>query len=52
MTIWVDAPLSPRTARWIAANFPVATDPLRDLGLRDASDQAIFAARALPTRLF
>ncbi len=44
MTIWVDAQLSPRIARWIAANFPVAAVPLRDLGLRDAADEAIFAA--------
>ena len=44
MTIWVDAQLSPRTARWIAANFPVAAAPLRDLGLRDAGDEEIFAA--------
>ena len=44
MTIWVDAQLSPRTARWIVTNFPVAASPLRDLGLRDASDEEIFAA--------
>ena len=44
MTIWVDAQLSPRTARWIAITFPVASAPLRDLGLRDACDEEIFAA--------
>ena len=44
MTIWVDAQLSPRTARGIATNFPVAAAPLRDLSLRDASDEEIFAA--------
>ena len=33
----MDAQLSPRTARWIADNFPAAAVPLRDLGLRDAS---------------
>ena len=44
MTIWVDAQLSPRTARWIAANFPVAAVPLREIGLRDAGDEEIFAA--------
>ncbi len=44
MTIWVDAHLSPRTARWIEASFPVAAAPLRDLGLRDAGDDEIFAA--------
>lgn len=47
MTIWVDAQLSPRTARWISAHFPVVALPLRELGLRDASDdQIFFAARA------
>ena len=44
MTIWVDAQLSPRTARWIAAHFPVQAAALRDLGLRAANDEAIFAA--------
>ena len=44
MTIWVDAQLSPRIARWITANFPVLAFPLRDLGLRDSSDEEIFAA--------
>jgi len=44
MTIWVDAHLSPRIARWISANFPVTTHPLREIGLRDAEDDDIFAA--------
>ena len=44
MKIWVDAQLSPRTSRWIAANFPIEATPLRELGLRDASDGDIFAA--------
>ena len=44
MTIWIDAQLSPRTARWIADNFPVVAAPLRELGLRDSSDDEIFAA--------
>jgi predicted nuclease of predicted toxin-antitoxin system len=44
MTIWVDAQLSPRTARWITASFPVTAQPLRELGLRDAEDEDIFAA--------
>ena len=44
MTTWVDAQLSPRTARWITANFPVTAQPLRELGLRDAEDEDIFAA--------
>ncbi|MBV9127578.1 MAG: DUF5615 family PIN-like protein, partial [Verrucomicrobia bacterium] len=44
MTIWVDAQLSPRIARWINANFSVTAQPLRDLGLRDAEDEEIFEA--------
>jgi hypothetical protein len=52
MTIWVDAQLSPRTAHWIAANFPVAAFPLRDIGLRDASDESIFEARVPPMQLY
>ena len=44
MTIWVDAQLSPRTARRIEDNFPVKSFPLRELGLRDAGDEEIFAA--------
>jgi predicted nuclease of predicted toxin-antitoxin system len=44
MTIWVDAQLSPRIARWITEHFPVTAAPLRELGLRDAEDEQIFAA--------
>ena len=44
MTIWVDAHLSPQTARWIASNFPITATALRDLGLRDANDEEIFSA--------
>jgi predicted nuclease of predicted toxin-antitoxin system len=44
MTVWVDAQLSPRTARWISANFPVTAQALRELGLRDAEDEEIFTA--------
>ena len=35
--------MSPRTARWIETHFQVAALPLRDLGLRDAGDEEIFA---------
>ncbi len=44
MIIWVDAQLSPRTARWITANFPIEAVALRDIGLRDAEDKRIFDA--------
>jgi len=44
MTIWVDAHWSPRIARWISANFPVTAVPLREIGLRESEDDAIFSA--------
>ncbi len=44
MKIWVDAQLSPRTARWITSHCGIEAAALRDIGLRDASDEAIFAA--------
>ena len=44
MVIWVDAQLSPAIAPWLAANFSLSAHALRDLGLRDATDRAIFAA--------
>ena len=44
MIIWLDAQLSPRTARWITENLAIAAETLRDIGLRDASDEEIFAA--------
>ncbi|HEX9918882.1 MAG TPA: DUF5615 family PIN-like protein, partial [Pyrinomonadaceae bacterium] len=44
MTIWVDAQLSPAIAEWIGVNFSVPSVALRDLGLRDATDRAIFFA--------
>ena len=44
MTIWVDAHLSPRIAHWMTANHPVTALPLREIGLRDAEDDEVFAA--------
>lgn len=44
MTIWIDAQLSPVIAAWIQANFAVSAVALRDIGLRDAEDEAIFMA--------
>ena len=47
MIIWLDAQLSPVLVRWIQSMFEVETHALRDLKLRDATDEAIFhAARA------
>jgi len=42
VTIWVDAQLSPAIAEWISVNFSVPAVALRDLGLRDETDRAIF----------
>ena len=48
MIVWVDAQLSPRIAQWLSMHFAVEATPVRDLGLREASDQSIFdAARSV-----
>lgn len=44
MTVWVDAHISPRFARWLAETFSLTAQPLRDLNLRDAEDEQIFLA--------
>lgn len=44
MTIWIDAQLSPLIAAWLNWKFGVTAVPLRDIGLRDAEDEAIFTA--------
>ncbi len=44
MTVWLDAQISPRFARWLAETFSVTAQPLRDLGLRGAEDEPIFLA--------
>ena len=38
MTVWVDAQLSPRIARWLAVTFGIKAKPVREVGLRDAED--------------
>jgi len=50
MIIWLDAQLSPALAPWIQSTFNVETHALRDLGLRGATDAAIFK-RLLPLEL-
>lgn len=42
MEIWLDAQLSPGLAKWIAYEFKLVCQPVRDLGLRDAPDLDIF----------
>jgi predicted nuclease of predicted toxin-antitoxin system len=44
MIIWLDAQLSPAIASWMSLEFSVSAIAVRDLGLRDAKDQAIFSA--------
>ena len=44
MVVWTDAHLSPALAPWLRVTFGVEAAALRELGLRDAEDVAIFAA--------
>lgn len=44
MTLWFDAHLSPRIARWLADRFGVQARPVRELQLRNAEDEQIFFA--------
>jgi predicted nuclease of predicted toxin-antitoxin system len=42
--LWIDAQLPPSLAAWMSDSFGVRALALRDLGLRDAKDKAIFLA--------
>ena len=44
MILWIDAQLSPALARWVSDTFGVAAHAVRDLGLQEAKDLAIFHA--------
>ncbi len=44
MIVWVDAQFTPAIAPWLAATFGVDAFPLRELGLRDATDREIYSA--------
>ena len=44
MTVWIDAQLSPDLATWFRENLAVAAVAVRDLELRDGTDEAIFRA--------
>ena len=44
MKLWIDAQLSPTLARWLSEQYAIEASPVRDLGLRDATDEAIFGA--------
>jgi len=51
VTIWVDAQLSPAIAECIGVNFSVPAVALRDLGLRDSADRAIFFAARMASAI-
>lgn len=42
--IWVDAQLSPALALWLRETLGLDASALREIGLRDAEDDEIFAA--------
>lgn len=42
--IWINAQLSPAVATWLNKQLNIPATALRDLGLRDAEDEEIFAA--------
>jgi predicted nuclease of predicted toxin-antitoxin system len=44
VTIWLDAQLPPTLAAWLASTFEIRCLAVRDLGLRDSDDRAIFQA--------
>ncbi len=44
MTLWLDAQLPPQLASWIHQTMAINAIALRDIGLRDATDNTIFAA--------
>jgi len=44
MTLWLDAQLSPRIARWVSETFGFDATPVRDLNLRESEDEQIFFA--------
>ena len=44
MKLWLDAQLSPEMAAWIVRNFAIEAVPVRDMGLKNASDLQIFEA--------
>lgn len=44
MIFWLDAQLPPQLAPWLAQRFGVEAKALREMGMREATDRAIFAA--------
>lgn len=46
MIVWLDAQIPPTLAGWLNEHFDIEVHALRDLGLRDATDQVIFECAA------
>ena len=44
MTLWLDAQLSPRIARWVSETLAFEATPVRELNLRKSEDEQIFFA--------
>jgi predicted nuclease of predicted toxin-antitoxin system len=44
VTLWLDAHLDPKLAPWLGSTFNVTAVTLKDVGLRDAEDEQLFAA--------
>ena len=44
MNFWIDAQLPPLLAAWLSSRHGVEAHALRDLGMRDATDEQIFRA--------
>jgi predicted nuclease of predicted toxin-antitoxin system len=44
MSLWLDAQISPRIARWINQELGFDAIPVRDLGFRNARDRDIFSS--------
>jgi predicted nuclease of predicted toxin-antitoxin system len=42
--LWLDAQLPPQLASWLSERYGVQALGLRELGMRDASDRAIYSA--------
>jgi predicted nuclease of predicted toxin-antitoxin system len=41
MTFWLDAHLPPDLATWLGSKFKIVVKPLREIGLREATDPVI-----------
>lgn len=44
MKIWIDAQISPEIAQWFILTHGIEAMPVKDLGLRNATDRNIFLA--------